>query len=117
MVDPVIYSNPYAPSVRTETFPSGRSKPYLVNCRVCKLKKVPYVWAPHHRAFQTKCLNCGTPHVWKMGDKSLHEIQIDGAYVRAGPEGEYKGSTYIDATKRVEEAHEKRTLGKRYWRR
>jgi hypothetical protein len=117
-VDPIILSNPYAPGVQTERFPNTGKPVVLVNCPKCSMKRLPYVFAPRHRAFVTRCGNCGTPVAWKDRDTPWSDIQRQGIRTPVGPVIEERDNVVaVDATRRYQELKAKREWGGRWYKR
>lgn len=117
MVDPLIYRNPFIPrGARAEPMPSDGKMVKLIACLKCRMLKVPYVFAPRNNAYASKCLNCGTPHVFKKNDKTFKDVAREGSIESVGPRRTYKGTEYVDATKTFHTLRRKRELGQAYWR-
>ena len=117
MVDPIIRRNPFIPrGARAEPMPSDGKMVKLVPCLKCQMLKVPYVFAPRNNAYVSRCLNCGTPHVFKNGEKSFRDVSREGSTQAIGPTKTYKGTEYVDATKTFNTLRRKRELGRDYWR-
>lgn len=139
MVDPRIYENPYRPpnpdaisrdthkrnlqdmqlipkGTIPEVMPSDGRIVKLVACLKCTQLKVPYVYTPRTRVWESTCQACGQRHVFHPRGFDFKTVQGDRRVESIGATRIHKGKPYIDATKGFEELRRKRELGRAYWR-
>lgn len=116
IIDPIFH--PRSP----QPFPVSGKPVKLVQCPRCRLKHLPIFFAPHEKAYPTRCRNCGIVVLIKPQDVPVGELMLDKRGRRGFHHNPFlrpkNDGRIIDARRYHDELRIKHDLGqRRYWKR